>query len=65
MERQIGEKFEYKGVIIKVTISGLCLDCYFYRKCHRARVRSEIGQCIHSTRSDNTNVSFIEVAPCK
>lgn len=61
MERPVGDKFEFGGVMIEVISSGLCTDCFFYRKCHRAIVRSEIGQCIHSIRSDNTDVSFIRV----
>ena len=65
MERKVGERFNFRGVMIEVVSSGLCTDCFFYSKCLRARVRSEIGQCIHSTRSDNTDVSFIEVARCK
>ena len=62
MEQQIGEKFEYKGVMLKVIKdkgSG-CEGCYFCANessCSYS-VRDTIGPCGEYTRSDGLAVIF-------
>ena len=61
MERQLGEKFEYQGVMLKVVKdkgSG-CEGCYF---CENSSLcysfRAVIGPCGLYTRSDGQGVIF-------
>ena len=30
---EIGERVEYKGVVLEVTTPGYCSDCYFFGIC--------------------------------
>ena len=61
MERQLGEKFEYQGVMLKVVKykgSG-CEGCYFCENSSPCdSFRAVIGPCGLYTRSDGQGVIF-------
>ena len=61
MERQLGEKFEYRGVMLKVVKdkgSG-CEGCYFCENSSPCdSFRAVIGPCGLYTRSDGQGVIF-------
>ena len=62
MERQLGEKFEYQGVMLKVIKDKDrgCEGCYFRANdssCSDS-VRDSIGLCGKYTRSDGLGVIF-------
>ena len=57
MERKIGEVFTYKGKTYQVVKAATCIECAFReRVC--SLLKSYIGQCTPSTRSDKTSVIF-------
>ena len=57
MERKIGEVFTYKGKTYQVVKYTKCIDCAFgERIC--SLLKSYIGQCTPSIRSDKTSVIF-------
>lgn len=57
MERKIGEIFQYKGKTYQVVKAATCIECAFReRVC--SLLKSYIGQCTPSTRSDKTSVIF-------
>ena len=57
MERKIGEVFTYKGKTYQVVKFTTCIDCAFReRVC--SLLKSYIGQCTPSTRTDKTSVIF-------
>ena len=60
MERKIGEIFTYNNKLYQVVKSDMCMDCAF-RENECSIIRSRIGLCTTSTRSDKTDVVFKEV----
>ena len=60
MERKIGEIFIYKDKTYQVVKSDMCMDCAF-RENECSIIRSRIGLCTTSTRSDKTDVVFKEI----
>ena len=57
MERKIGEVFTYKGKTYQVVKAATCIECAFReRVC--SLLKSYIGQCTPSTRTDKTSVIF-------
>ena len=60
MERKIGEIFTYNGKTYQVVESNMCMDCAF-RENECSIIRSRIGLCTTSTRSDKTDVVFKEI----
>ena len=60
MERKIGEIFTYNGKTYQVVKSDICMDCAF-RENECSIIRSRIGLCTTSTRSDKTDVVFKEI----
>ena len=57
MERKIGEIFQYKGKTYQVVKGATCIECAFReRVC--SLLKSYIGQCTPSTRTDKTSVVF-------
>ena len=60
MERKIGEIFTYNGKTYQVVKSDMCMDCAF-RENECSIIRSRIGLCTTSTRSDKTDVVFKEI----
>ena len=63
MERQIGEQFDYEGVMLEVVESGPCKGCFFF--VNGANIYCKVfngeitGPCIG--RSDNKSVKFQKV----
>ena len=57
MESKIGEVFTYNGKTYQVVKSDMCMDCAF-RENECSIIRSRIGLCTTSTRSDKTDVVF-------
>lgn len=60
MERKIGEIFTYNGKIYQVVKSDTCTNCAF-RENDCSIIRSRIGLCVSSIRTDKTNVIFKEI----
>ena len=60
MERKIGEIFTYNGKTYQVVKSDMCMDCAF-RENECSIIRSRIGLCTTSTRSEKTDVVFKEI----
>ena len=60
MERKIGEVFTYNGKTYQVVKSNMCMDCAF-KENECSILRSRIGLCTTSTRSDKTDVVFKEI----
>ena len=60
MERKVGEIFTYNGKTYQVVKSDMCMDCAF-RENECSIIRSRIGLCTTSTRSDKTDVVFKEI----
>lgn len=60
MERKIGEVFTYNGKTYQVVKSNTCMDCAF-RENECSILKSRIGLCTTSLRSDKTDVVFKEI----
>lgn len=60
MERKIGEIFTYNGKMYQVVKSDICAHCAFIRN-DCSIIRSRIGLCVSSIRTDKTNVIFKEI----
>lgn len=60
MERKIGEIFTYNGKMYQVVKSDICENCAF-RENDCSILRSRIGLCVSSIRTDKTNVMFKEI----
>lgn len=60
MERKIGEIFTYNGKMYQVVKSDICTNCAF-RENDCSILRSRIGLCVSSKRTDKTNVIFKEI----
>ena len=61
---EIGEKFEYYGVILEVTEARYCKDCFFLGKLGRCILESPM-YCGSNTRVDNKRISYKRVEQCK
>ena len=67
MEREVGEVFDFKGVMLQVIDTGkriTCDGCYFDKskyECPDAHIQDCIGFCLDECRSDGKNVVFVEV----
>ena len=55
---EIGERFEYKGVVLEVTTPGYCSDCYFFRICRCGYVLDSLMYCGNNTRNDKESISY-------
>lgn len=60
MERKIGEIFTYNGKTYQVVKSDMCIDCAF-KENECSILKSRIGLCTTSLRSDKTDVVFKEI----
>lgn len=60
MERKIGEIFTYNSKMYQVVKSDICANCAF-RENDCSILRSRIGLCVSSIRTDKTNVVFKEI----
>lgn len=43
MERQIGEMFEYNGIMLEVVEGESCRNCYFSQKCKTIEIVLSLG----------------------
>ena len=43
MERQIGERFEYKGIMLEAVKCESCRNCYFSQKCKTMEIVLSLG----------------------
>ena len=55
---EIGERFEYKGVVLEVTTPGYCSDCYFLRICRCGYVLDSLMYCGVNTRNDKRSIMY-------
>ena len=55
---ELGERFEYNGVLLEVTTPGYCSDCYFLRICRCGYVLDSLMYCGVNTRNDKKSVSY-------
>ena len=62
---EIGERFEYKGVVLEVTTPGYCSDCYFFRICRCGYVLDSQMYCGVNTRNDKRSISYKLIKQCK
>ena len=63
MQREPGEVFDFKGVMLQVKDIGCetsCKGCFF-NECVDACLQDCIGFCLDELRSDGKNVVFVEV----
>ena len=60
MERKLGEIFQYKGKTYQVVKAATCIECAFGKRVC-SLLKSYIGQCTPSTRTDKTSVIFKEI----
>ena len=58
-----GERFEFNGVMLEVTETRYCKDCFFLGK-HGCVLESPM-YCGSNTRADNTCISYKLVEQCK
>ena len=67
MEREVGEVFDFKGVMLQVKDTGkeaVCNGCYFNRSVCTNNTKHSInqtGECLQPCRTDGRNVVFVEV----
>ena len=61
---EIGERFEYYGVILEVAEARYCKDCFFLDKLGRCILESPM-YCGSNTRVDNKRISYKRVEQCK
>ena len=62
---EIGEKFEYKGVVLEVVDNGRCNECYFDVKDGGCEFAPSWDFCDSRCRKDGRDVSFKLVEQCK
>lgn len=67
MERQIGERFEYKVTTLEVVKSEdisnwYCADCYFSHLISCDYIKKVTGFCSRELRTDGTDVIFKDVS---
>lgn len=60
---EIGERFEFNGVVLEVTETRYCKDCFFLGK-HGCILGSPM-YCGSNTRADNACISYKLVEQCK
>lgn len=61
---EIGERFEYIGVMLEVVKRDNCKDCFFLGKLGRCILESPM-YCGSNTRVDNKRISYKRVEQCK
>ena len=63
---EIGERFEYDGVILEVIKAPGCRSCFFVG-CHlmRCELKDKPKYCGIDTRNDNESISYKYVELCK
>lgn len=62
---ELGERFEYNGVLLEVTTPGYCSDCYFLRICRCGYVLESPMYCGINMRNDKRSISYKLIKQCK
>ena len=62
---ELGEKFEFNGVLLEVTTPGYCSDCYFSHRCRCGYVLDSPMYCGVNMRNDKKSISYKLVEQCK
>ena len=60
---EIGEKFEFNGIVLEVTETRYCKDCFFLGK--HGCILAYPMYCGSNIRADNTSISYKLVKQCK
>lgn len=60
---EIGERFEYDGVVLEVVKRDNCNDCFFFGRAE-CTIESPL-HCAHDVRNDDTSVIYKLVEQCK
>ena len=60
---EIGERFEYDGVVLEVIRASLCAYCFFLRK--GCTLKDDPMYCGNNTRNDKESISYKLVEQCK
>lgn len=60
---KIGERFEYNGVVLEVSKSWTCKECFFYRK--DGCILQTVRYCNSFERYDKEAISYKLVEQCK
>ena len=60
---EIGERFEYDGVVLEVIKASRCAYCFFLRK--RCTLKDDPMYCGNNTRNDKESISYKLVEQCK
>ena len=61
---EIGERFEYDGIVLEVVGLRYCKDCFFLDKLGRCILEPPM-YCGSNTRVDNKRISYKRVEQCK
>ena len=60
---EIGERFEYDGVVLEVIKASRCAYCFFLRK--RCTLKDDPMYCGNNTRNDKESISYKLIEQCK
>ena len=60
---EVGERFEYNGVVLEVIKASRCAYCFFLRK--RCTLKDDPMYCGNNTRNDKESISYKLVEQCK
>ena len=60
---EIGERFEYDGVMLEVIKASRCAYCFFLR--NRCTLKDDPMYCGNNTRNDKESISYKLVEQCK
>lgn len=61
---EIGERFEYNGVILEVIGTSGCTSCFFWRE-GKCKLEDKPMYCGRDTRADKSVISYKLVEQCK
>ena len=62
---EIGERFEYKGVVLEVIEVSDCVSCFFDGGDRECKLKDKPKYCGVDTRNDNKCISYKLVEQCK
>ena len=60
---EVGERFEYDGVVLEVIKASRCAYCFFLR--NRCTLKDDPMYCGNNTRNDKESISYKLVEQCK
>ena len=62
---EIGERFEYKGVVLEVIEVSDCVSCFFDGGGRECKLKDKPKYCSTDSRNDNKSISYKLVEQCK